>query len=381
VSPSRGASTVAVADVTQVRAPPAAVGPYGRRVAAMLRARVVDILVVGAITCALDVLRSLPMMSGSDVPVWTVVSSLATSATVMTAVVVLGITLAQALPLTRWRRVVLMIAGGLLAAFVQAALSIVWTRMSPFGVMRSFVASSLSTAMYLGWEYGAVAVAAALFYAAREREADLASAARASELEQQRVQRAMLESRLAVLRARVEPEFLFGALDEVRNLYRRDSAGADEMLDALIVYLRAALPQMRGEASTIGREIELVAAYVGVVQVPRRAVLRCDARAGIEVRDRELPPMVLLPLVQAAFAGGEADRRRRFVVEAAGDDDGASIRIEVEGGALPEAWRGAGPETVERTLRAYFGTAATLTFVSAGASHAAELRLPAIPAA
>ena len=202
-----------------------------------------------------------------------------------------------------------------------------------------------------------------------------ATALRASELEQQRVQRTMMESRLAVLRARVEPEFLFAALGDVRSLYQRDGAAADEMLDALIVYLRAALPQMRGEASTIGREIELVGAYVGVLQVPRRAVLQCEARAAIDVRETELPPMVLLPLAQAAFADGEADRRRRFVIAADAIDDGVFVRIEVAGGALPDAWRGQGPETVVRTLRAYFGTAAALRFASAGDVHGAELRL------
>lgn len=349
---------------------------YGERVSALLRSRVVDILLIGALTSALDVLRALPMAAASALPMWTVAVHIGLSATVMSGVVIVGISLAQALTTTGWRRVVLMIACGLAAAFVQAALSMVWNTFSPFGVMRTVIVSSISTAMYLAWEYAAVAVAAALFYAAREREAQLASAARASELEHQRVQRTMMESRLAVLRARVEPEFLFAALEDVRGLYRRDGAAADEMLDALIVYLRAALPQMRGEASTIGREIELVSAYVGVLQVPRRAVLHCVARAGIDARDHELPPMVLLPLAQAAFADGEADRRRRFVVEANAIDEGALIRIEVAGGALPAAWRGQGPETVVRTLRAYFGTAAALRFTSTGAVHGAELHLP-----
>lgn len=365
----------APADVTRAPASTGAARRYVQRVRALLATRIGDILLVGGITGLLDILRILHLVVAVSIPLWYALPRVIASATVMTTFVVLGVSLAQAVAIPGWRRTVVMVAGGVVAAVVMAGMSLLWTSFSPFGGMGGAITSHVSTAMYLAWEYSAVAAVVALFYAAREREAQLASAVRESELEQQRVQRTMMESRLAVLRARVEPEFLFAALDDVRGLYRRDGAAADEMLDALIVYLRAALPQMRGEASTIGREIELVGAYVGVLQVPRRSVLHCEARASMEARDMELPPMVLLPLVQAVFADGEADHRRRFAIEANAADGGALIRIEVEGGAPPAAWRGQGPETVMRTLRAYFGTAAALRFSSAGIMHGAELRL------
>src|SRR6185369_4133019 len=184
------------------------------------------------------------------------------------------------------------------------------------------------------------------FYAAQASEAQVAARARESELERLELQRAMMESGLAVMRARVEPEFLFGALDEVRALYRRDRDGADEMIDAMIIYLRAALPQMRGEASTIGREIDLARAYVAVLQVPRRNSLAIEVRMEDAVRDIALPPMVLLPIAQAAFGGGDAD-----------------------------AWRGEGPETASRTLKVYFGTEARLEFATGSARHRAQIIL------
>ena len=54
--------------------------------------------------------------------------------------------------------------------------------------------------------------------------------------------RRTLESRLQALQARVEPQFLFNTLAKVRDAVRRRSSGkAAEMLEDLIVYLRAAL--------------------------------------------------------------------------------------------------------------------------------------------
>src|SRR5947207_2151441 len=83
-------------------------------------------------------------------------------------------------------------------------------------------------------------------------------AARAQRAE---AQRRTLESRLQALQARVEPQFLFNTLGEVRDLYGVDPALGGRMLGDLIAYLRAALPHFRESSSTLGRELELAAAY------------------------------------------------------------------------------------------------------------------------
>ena len=68
---------------------------------------------------------------------------------------------------------------------------------------------------------------------------------RAAELERAKSRRRTLESRLQAMQARVEPQFLFNTLAQVRQLYERDPATAGKMLDDLIAYLRAALPHLR----------------------------------------------------------------------------------------------------------------------------------------
>jgi hypothetical protein len=78
--------------------------------------------------------------------------------------------------------------------------------------------------------------------------------------------RAVLRAQLAAMQAQVEPKLLFNTLSQIEALYKRDVAGADRMLDDLIAYLRAALPQLRCEASTLAREIALADAYLRIVQ-------------------------------------------------------------------------------------------------------------------
>ena len=70
-------------------------------------------------------------------------------------------------------------------------------------------------------------------------------------LERHRIEAQMLEARLQVMQAQVEPHFLFNTLAHVQRLYQTDPARGRSMLDSFCGYVRAALPQMRGNGSTL----------------------------------------------------------------------------------------------------------------------------------
>ena len=354
--------------------------PGERRYAAvalrLLRSRLKDVAVVGGAVSLIDFLRIWPQIP-EHAPIIALLPELVVNETLLSCFIIAAITLVQATSITGWRRTAFMLLAGFTTVAMKTTLFVGLAAIgySVFIVRNHVVSSLASYLMYMAWEYSAVTVALVLYYVTQEREGDLALRARDIEFERLVKQRAVMESRLAVLRARVEPEFLFGALDEVRGLYRRNRAAADEMVDALIAYLRAALPQMRGEASTVQREVDLACAYVAVLRVPRGDALSLQGDIEEDVRDVLLPPMVLLPLSQAAFASDDAEQRRKFMIAAARTGDGVRIVVEIEGGSRPAIWRNDGPETARRTLDAYFGASARLSFGSNGQTHRAELTL------
>jgi len=354
--------------------------PGERRYAAvalrLLRSRLKDVAVVGGAVSLIDFLRIWPQIP-DHAPIIALLPELVVNETLLSCFIIAAITLVQATSITGWRRTAFMLLAGFTTVAMKTTLFVGLAAIgySVFIVRNHVVSSLASYLMYMAWEYSAVTVALVLYYVTQEREGDLALRARDIEFERLVKQRAVMESRLAVLRARVEPEFLFGALDEVRGLYRRNRAAADEMVDALIAYLRAALPQMRGEASTVQREVDLACAYVAVLRVPRGDALSLQGDIEEDVRDVLLPPMVLLPLSQAAFASDDAEQRRKFMIAAARTGDGVRIVVEIEGGSRPAIWRNDGPETARRTLDAYFGASARLSFGSNGQTHRAELTL------
>ena len=127
---------------------------------------------------------------------------------------------------------------------------------------------------------------------------------RAAELQRAKSRRRTLESRLQAMQARVEPQFLFNTLAQVRELYERDPTIAGRMLDDLIAYLRAALPHLRESSSTLGRELELARAYLDIMRVRLGDRLAFEIDVPEVERSARMPPMMLLPLIDHALVYG-----------------------------------------------------------------------------
>jgi len=147
--------------------------------------------------------------------------------------------------------------------------------------------------------YGAIME---LIYFKRRRDGELAAALHEATLRGVELQRRTLESQLQVLQAQIEPQFLFNTLQRVGELYQHDSASADQMLDSLIVYLRAALPQMRTKSSTLGQEVQLAQAYLNIERIRRQGQLDFEFDVPERLASATFPPMVLLPLIEALSA-------------------------------------------------------------------------------
>ena len=162
----------------------------------------------------------------------------------------------------------------------------------------------------------------ALVYFKRRRDEELAAALHATQLAQVELKKKELESQLQLMQAQVEPQFLFNTLRQVGDLYETNRSSADRMLENLILYLRAALPQMRVSASTLGQEVQLAQAYLNIERV--RLHDRFDF--AFDIPDRlasgTFPPMVLLPLIEALTLHSQS-----------GSDYDGALRTEVRSSA------------------------------------------------
>jgi hypothetical protein len=357
------------------RAPPAS--DWGRRLRQLLQERWRQGLAFGLLITTVDLLRTysvfLPQGLGAigavvaEALVYTVTVSMATFIAVQAV---------AATSLEGWRRW-LAVLSALVAGNGASVLGIfaaggVFTDGSVLTLMRT----DLEFALRQVWIFTAAGLLLTAYYVARDREAAMTRAAQAAELERARAERSVLESRLKVMQARVEPDLLFEALTDVQRLYAERPEAADALLDDLIAYLRAALPQMRGGDSTLAREAALAESCLRVLPAGRGGRLVSRIRVPDDLANEPFPPMVLLPLVYgAAQAGGESVAiAADYVHDHAPAARERCVTVSAVAGAIPAAWTDAGLETVRATLRQYFGPMATLEVAHAGGSVEATAR-------
>jgi hypothetical protein len=172
-----------------------------------------------------------------------------------------------------------------------------------------------------------------------ERSLRRSTELREAEIDRKRLAGQMLEARLQVMQAQVEPHFLFNTLAHLQRLYQTNPARARSMLDSFCAYLRTALPHMRGHGSTLGREIDLAAAYLAIQQIRMGRRLRFEVAVQDDLRDAELPPMMLLSLAENAIKHGLTPLREggRLRIEAASTADTLRVRVIDTGQGLAAA--------------------------------------------
>jgi hypothetical protein len=141
----------------------------------------------------------------------------------------------------------------------------------------------------------------------------------ARELERAKLTRQMVESRLQAMQACIEPQFLFDTLGTVERLHASDRRTAVQLLDELIVYLRAALPHLRESTSTVAKETELAHAWLAIQRLRQGGgpAFAIDVDTGAE--RASMPPMVLLPLVDYVLGDARSDSSLRIAARVTGD--------------------------------------------------------------
>ncbi|MEO8937988.1 MAG: histidine kinase [Burkholderiaceae bacterium] len=216
----------------------------------------------------------------------------------------------------------------------------------------------------LGIGFGCVVVAV-YFY--RERNARLRAEVARMEAEfdasRAREEKQMLTARLQLLQAQVEPHFLFNTLANVQHLTTTDPARASEMLGSLIRYLRAALPQMREQASTLAREVGMVKAYLEIQQVRMGDRLAFTIDIPTTLLSQTMPPMMLISLVENAVKHGIDPLAAGGAIAVTATVDATTLRVTVadSGAGLAEhGGIGIGLGNIRERLETLYGPDARL---------------------
>jgi ABC-type amino acid transport system permease subunit len=232
---------------------------------------------------------------------------------------------------------------------------------------------------------GIVAALLAGTYAAEARRRGIAAA---------EAEALLARTRFDALSARLQPHFLFNALQAIATLIKRDPESATRMTVRLGDLLRASLDRSGGQEVAHSDELALLRAYLDIEAVRFADRLRVDYDIASDTTACLVPDLVLQPLVENAIKHGIAPLPHggtiRISSKRDGDrltlgvsDDGAGLRAGEDGPShsldiSANAVGGVGLTVTRERLAHLYGSSASLTLAAGprGVGTVATLTLP-----
>jgi Histidine kinase len=235
-----------------------------------------------------------------------------------------------------------------------------WRGLIPFELIKA----TLFYCLWLGLVYGTLSL-----LRSREQSAKLAV-----------TEKALVESRLALLQAQLRPHFLFNTLNTVSSLMQIDIGRADRVLTRLGDLLRASLGADKNKTISLDEELQLLRLYTEIMQERFINRVMIEWQIDDEALQVPVPAMLLQPLVENAFKYGveQSTGIEKIRLVATIDQNQLHIKIHNTGSLLSPEWReGIGIGNCRERLRVLYGRNATVAIENDdGAGVVASISLP-----
>lgn len=186
------------------------------------------------------------------------------------------------------------------------------------------------------------------------------------------------EVELRNLRASLTPHLLFNCLAAVRGIVRTDPEKAREFIDTLSRFLRESTDAQSRETVPLHEEWQLCEDFLGLQafryerDLPRLVEIEGPAHHA------QIPPMMLLNLVENAVKHGEITQQHPLQVRIAAHEGRLAAEVRNRGTLGPApAGRTGGVGTAHARIHAVYGTDGSLAIRQDGEDVVARLELPA----
>jgi hypothetical protein len=269
-----------------------------------------------------------------------------------------------------WRFVLQALATVLLSAALCVAVQDLYIRvlMDPapgFSTMKwliSFLAYSVniatSTALF-------IVVALAHHYYMKDRRS-------------QRMERERMRAELDLLKAQINPHFLFNALNSIHVLMKVDPPQAEQALLRFSSMLRHQLYDCSGERTPLGKEVAFIRDYVDLERLRSGDALQVSFAVPERLPPWDIAPFLLLPFVENAFKHVSRSRpggdRIAIALSIAGPTLRFNVRNTVRHNGIPSS-PGIGLPNVRRRLELLYPGAHVLRTAQDDAHYAVNLEL------
>ncbi len=195
------------------------------------------------------------------------------------------------------------------------------------------------------------------------------------------LERDAANARLEALSLRLQPHFLFNALNTISSTVYDDPVAADEMIGRLGDLLRQALRTGDRQEIAVGDEIETLRAYLSFIDARFGDRVRVNLEIGEDVSRLAIPAFMLQPLVENAVRHGAAREFDTTTILVAISVSALSLRVVVDNetnSAAADVPRvGTGLGTTRDRLRLLYGAASSLETSNADGHFRVTILVPA----
>ena len=134
---------------------------------------------------------------------------------------------------------------------------------------------------------------------------------------------------LLAVRSHLDPHFLFNALNAIAEWCQEDPAVAEAALLRLATMLRTVLSGVQATAWPLSRELELVDHVLAIHEVRDPTRFSVEREGWALAGDAQVPPLLLLPIIENALKHGPA-AGFRGLVRVSVAREGARVVVEIE---------------------------------------------------
>jgi signal transduction histidine kinase len=188
------------------------------------------------------------------------------------------------------------------------------------------------------------------------------------------------DAELRLLRAQIDPHFLFNSLHSISALTAADPAGARRMCVLLADFLRESIALGAEARIPLARELDLVGRFLEIERVRFGDRLRVSVAAGA-CGACLVPPLLLQPIVENAVKHGIAHLLDGGTIEVSATCTPATLTVVVRSPCDPDRPRGPGTgvglANVRSRLRALHGDDGRVDAFEADGQWRVDLTLPA----
>jgi two-component sensor histidine kinase len=161
-----------------------------------------------------------------------------------------------------------------------------------------------------------------------------------SELRIERLERSFSQARLDLLRAQLNPHFLFNTLNTISAQTESEPGTARTMIAHLGDMLRASIDSIDRREITLQEELDVLDHYLAIQRLRFGDRLKIQTAVSPDVRRALIPALLLQPLVENAIQHGFSKRPEGGRIEVVAEKSGNHLRLRVvdDGSGLPDAW-------------------------------------------